>query len=74
MVLDGRFARYSDFEFSDGDEIMPRFYVPQPQIEKGMLRIEGDEVRHIRRVLRLKTGDEIVVFDGSAKEYEGMIV
>jgi 16S rRNA (uracil1498-N3)-methyltransferase len=54
--------------------VMPRFYVPQPRIEKGMLRIEGDEVRHIRRVLRLRTGDEIIVFDGSAKEYEGMIV
>ncbi len=53
---------------------MARFYVPQPRIEKGMLRIEGDEVRHIRRVLRLRTGDEIIVFDGSAKEYEGMIV
>src|SRR4030043_2196272 len=53
---------------------MPRFYVPQPRIEKGMLRIEGDEVRHIRKVLRLRTGDEIIVFDGSAKEYEGMIV
>jgi 16S rRNA (uracil1498-N3)-methyltransferase len=39
-----------------------------------MLRIEGDEVRHIRRVLRLKAGDEIAVFNGSAKEYEGKIV
>ncbi|MEW6377587.1 MAG: 16S rRNA (uracil(1498)-N(3))-methyltransferase [Thermodesulfobacteriota bacterium] len=53
---------------------MPRFYVPQPQIEKGMLRIKGDEVRHIRRVLRFKAGDEIVVFDGEGKEYEGTIV
>ena len=53
---------------------MPRFYVPRPQIEKGMLKIEGDEVRHIRRVLRLKRGDEIVVFDGSGTEYEGTIV
>jgi len=39
-----------------------------------MLKIEGDEVRHIRKVLRLKRGDEIVVFDGSGKEYEGTIV
>ncbi len=39
-----------------------------------MLKIEGDEVRHIRRVLRLKRGDEIVVFDGSGTEYEGTIV
>jgi len=54
--------------------MMPRFYVPQPQIKNEMLRIEGDEVRHIRRVLRLKAGDEIIVFDGSGKEYEGTIV
>ncbi|NWF92564.1 MAG: 16S rRNA (uracil(1498)-N(3))-methyltransferase [Syntrophaceae bacterium] len=53
---------------------MPRFYVPEPRIEKGMLRIEGGEARHIRRVLRLRAGDEIVVFDGSGKEYEGRIV
>jgi 16S rRNA (uracil1498-N3)-methyltransferase len=53
---------------------MPRFYVPQSRIEKGMLKIEGDEVRHIRKVLRLKRGDEIVVFNGSGKEYGGTIV
>jgi 16S rRNA (uracil1498-N3)-methyltransferase len=53
---------------------MPRFYVPYPQIENGMLRIEGNEVRHIRRVLRLKAGDEIIVFNGSVKEYNGTIV
>jgi 16S rRNA (uracil1498-N3)-methyltransferase len=53
---------------------MSRFYVPEPQIEKGMLRLEGSEVRHIRRVLRLKTRDEIVIFDGLGKEYEGIIV
>jgi 16S rRNA (uracil1498-N3)-methyltransferase len=53
---------------------MPRFYVPQPQIEEGMLRVEGSEARHIRRVLRLKAGDRITVFNGSAKEYEGTVV
>jgi len=53
---------------------MARFYASQPRIQNGMLRVEGDEVRHIRRVLRLKAGDEIAVFNGSAKEYEGKIV
>jgi 16S rRNA (uracil1498-N3)-methyltransferase len=53
---------------------MARFYVPQPQIENGILRIEGGEVRHIRKVLRLKAGDEVTVFDGDAKEYHGTIV
>jgi 16S rRNA (uracil1498-N3)-methyltransferase len=31
-------------------------------------------VKHIRKVLRLKAGDEILVFDGSGKEFEGTIV
>jgi 16S rRNA (uracil1498-N3)-methyltransferase len=53
---------------------MSRFYVPTPQIEKGMLRVEGNEVKHIRRVLRLKAGDEIIVFDSLGKEYEGTII
>jgi 16S rRNA (uracil1498-N3)-methyltransferase len=53
---------------------MPRFYVPNPRIEKGLLKVEGSEVRHIRRVLRLKVGDGLVLFDGSSKQYEGTIV
>lgn len=53
---------------------MPRFYIPNPRIENGLLKIEGDEVKHIRKVLRLKTGDEILVFDGLGKEFEGTIV
>jgi 16S rRNA (uracil1498-N3)-methyltransferase len=53
---------------------MPRFYVPNPHIQDGLLKIEGDEVKHIRKVLRLKAGDEILVFDGSGKEFEGAIV
>jgi 16S rRNA (uracil1498-N3)-methyltransferase len=53
---------------------MPRFYVSQPRIENDRLRIEGDEIKHVRKVLRLKAGDEIVIFDGAGKEYEGSII
>ena len=53
---------------------MPRFYIPNPHIENGLLEIEGDEVKHIRKVLRLKAGDEILVFDGLGKEFEGTII
>jgi 16S rRNA (uracil1498-N3)-methyltransferase len=56
------------------EKSMPRFYVSRPQIEKGLLKVEGSEVRHIRKALRLKAGDGIVIFDGSGKEYEGKIV
>jgi len=53
---------------------MARFYVPHSNIEKGILKVEGDEVRHIRKVLRLGKGDALRVFNGSGKEYEGTIV
>ena len=53
---------------------MTRFYVPQPQIENRLLKVEGSEARHIRLVLRLKPGDVVTLFDGSGKEYHGMII
>ena len=53
---------------------MPRFHIRNPHIQDGLLKIEGDEVKHIRKVLRLKAGDEILVFDGWGKEFEGTIV
>lgn len=53
---------------------MPRFYIPHPAIENGLLRVKGPEVRHIRKVLRLGKGDQIIVFDGEGKEYEGRII
>ena len=53
---------------------MSRFYVPQPRIVDEVLTIEGDEVKHIRKVLRLRPGDEIVIFDSSSREYEGVIL
>jgi 16S rRNA (uracil1498-N3)-methyltransferase len=52
---------------------MARFYVPHPQVDGGVLRVEGTEARHIRKVLRLKAGDPVTIFDGSAKEYDGSI-
>jgi 16S rRNA (uracil1498-N3)-methyltransferase len=39
-----------------------------------MVKVEGEEVKHIRKVLRLKAGDDISVFDGLGKEFEGTIV
>jgi 16S rRNA (uracil1498-N3)-methyltransferase len=39
-----------------------------------VLKVEGSEVKHIRNVLRLKAGDEIIVFDGLGNEFEGTII
>lgn len=53
---------------------MARFYVPNPKIEDEILIVKGSDIRHIRRVLRFKEGDEISIFDGSGKEYTGIII
>jgi 16S rRNA (uracil1498-N3)-methyltransferase len=53
---------------------MARFYVPDPRIEDGKLRITGEEADHIRKVLRLRVGDRITVFNGTSEEYEARIV
>ena len=52
---------------------MARFFVPRLTIEEGRLRVEGEEARHLRRVLRLRVGDAVSVFDGSGREAEGVI-
>lgn len=52
---------------------MVRFYVENPHWMGDEIEISGTEARHIQRVLRLKKGDEIVIFDGKGMEYWGAI-
>lgn len=48
-----------------------RFYISEPVGLKTELTIDSPElVNQIRRVFRLKTGDSIVIFDGSGFDYE----
>lgn len=47
-----------------------RFYVQN--IEKETI-LTGDEFSHAKNVLRLTEGDEIVLLDGSGKEYDALI-
>lgn len=47
---------------------MHRFFVSPAQIGN-LITITGSDVNHITRVLRLKTGDEIIVADGTGWEY-----
>lgn len=49
---------------------MHRFYV-EDRVGSGIKAdIKGDEARHIRNVLRLKIGDNVVLFDGSGQEFK----
>jgi 16S rRNA (uracil1498-N3)-methyltransferase len=48
---------------------VPRIHVGEPIGKRAELWIAGDAAKHLQRVLRLKIGDEITVFDGSGGEH-----
>ena len=52
---------------------MRYFFVESKALQKPFAAIEGCEVRHIKNVLRLKSGDKIRVFDGEGFEYDASI-
>ncbi len=52
-----------------------RFYAPPDAFDLRLrsVTLETDEARHLRDVLRLKTGDDVSVFDGEGKEFHGRV-
>jgi len=52
---------------------MSRFYVPKESVEGPRIVIRGKEAHHILDVMRLKVMDKVVTFDGTGKEYSGII-
>lgn len=52
---------------------MHRFIVDYAGIENGIAVIEKEELQHLTRVLRLRAGDPVAVFDGNGSEAFGMI-
>ena len=48
---------------------MRRFYAPPQNTTGTEIRLDADETRHLRDVLRLHVGDEVFVFDGEGNEY-----
>lgn len=52
---------------------MARFFIPKENIRDGGATIAGQELEHLRRVLRLTVGDAVTLFDGSGWEHEAVI-
>ena len=48
---------------------MHRFFVKPEQLGDGRVRIQGEDVHHIRQVLRMRPGEEILVSCGDDWEY-----
>jgi 16S rRNA (uracil1498-N3)-methyltransferase len=47
----------------------PRFFISPEQVSGQIITISGEDVRHIATVLRMKTGDELLLCDGKGTEY-----
>lgn len=48
---------------------MPKFFVPKQNISEKEIFITGGDVLHITRVLRMKTGEELLLCDGQGNDY-----
>lgn len=48
---------------------MYRFFVTQNQVEDTVIHIQGSDVNHIKNVLRMKVGEEILISSGDKLEY-----
>jgi|AP95_1055475.scaffolds.fasta_scaffold109278_1 16S rRNA (uracil1498-N3)-methyltransferase len=49
---------------------MHRFFVPPESISDGSATLTGDQARQIARVLRLSSGDTIILLDNSGQEFD----
>ncbi len=52
---------------------MPRFYCPPPLPSSGSFDLPPDAAHHAARVLRLREGDPVQIFDGLGNERHGVI-
>ena len=52
---------------------MPRFYCPPPIPLSGSFNLPPDAAHHACRVLRLRVGDSVEIFDGAGNECHGLI-
>ena len=52
---------------------MYRFFIPIEQIFDNTAEIAGDDVNHIKNVLRMGTGGHIMITDGRGTDYHCII-
>ena len=51
----------------------PRFTIDRDSVSGGVARLGGEELHHLRDVMRLKTGARIALIDERGAEYRGVI-
>ncbi len=53
---------------------MRRFFIPPDQIAQSRPAITGSDLHHLRDVLRLRTGDDVELFDGLGHTFHARII
>lgn len=53
---------------------IPRFYEPQPLSEGQQINLSDDVVQHVSRALRMKAGEEILLFNGDGADYRVILL
>ncbi|HBI74022.1 MAG TPA: 16S rRNA (uracil(1498)-N(3))-methyltransferase, partial [Lachnospiraceae bacterium] len=53
---------------------MHRFMVAPEHIKNDLITLTGDDLKHLRQVLRLQPGDAIRIFDGGGMEHEARLL
>ena len=48
---------------------MQRFFVTPDQVGENKIRIQGSDVNHMKNVLRMRPGEEVMVSDGNNRQY-----
>ncbi len=52
---------------------LPRFFVPPDAVRDGAATVGGPELVHMRKVLRLRPGARVLLWDGDGAEHEALI-
>ena len=51
-----------------GESLCISFFVTPMQVKEDHIYIEGLDVNHIKNVLRMKPGEEVLISDGTGKD------
>ncbi len=52
----------------------PRIFSPEPLATGREVRLDTGAARHLTQVLRLRPGDDFILFDGSGRDYEARLL
>jgi 16S rRNA (uracil1498-N3)-methyltransferase len=52
---------------------LPRFFAPDAEPGRALVDLPDDEAHHLRHVLRLAVGDQVIAFDGAGHEWSARV-